>query len=461
MKKIVLFVLVLSLVIPTILIFPGNTALACGEREPVTLLALVRQSKTIHIATYRGQEEGEIKTDEDEETKYREIKRNFDVTSTLKGETAKFVSIPNREYIWDDPSGNVAITEQPQTESIPAGEAEKPEKIEEHPVTEPEVVDESEGYDEEGYKPLSVGDTVILFLKTNEETKEIEATDFVDGIKNLSPADIAVYEARINEIKPILAAKKPNTEKILDWLVRLTEDPVTRWDGAYELEMSFFALEQRTAMENERKETPKKDDEPVDEIPYNNETLDTGLSTLYASKLNEYHKQTLTNIMVQSRYRNAKNKAGSDGLVNGDRELMRIVARWADEQVASVFVDQIRSGEFSTYDTASLMIHVSTILGDKQLGTLAEKFEEISFRDDDEEIETAKPAVNMEVANRENGAFPEGVTPETQPVTGKAANKPDPKKPAVTYKRIRDELTSKFLKRADAIMADNQVRAAK
>ncbi len=464
MKKVILFVLVFSLVIPSLLIFPGTSVRACGDREPVTLLALVRQSKTIHIATYRGQDEGDVQKDKDEDVSYREIKRNFDVTSTLMGETVKFVTIPNRQYIYDEELPAADVAEQAPV--VPGSEAENPspESTVEPSVTESQSAEESEEYDEDGQKALSPGDSVILFLTTDEESKAVQPTDWVDGIKSISHADIGVYEARIKEIMPILAAKKPDADKIVDWLVRLVEDPVTRWDGAYELEQSFNAKEQKAAMEAEQKQTPKKEDEERPEIPYKSDTLDTGLSTLFATKLGEHHQQTLTNTLIQSRFRNAQKKAGSDGLVAGDRELMRIVARWADDRVALMFIDQIRSDAYATYDKSSLMSHVATILADKDLSEMAAKFEENSYQDDEEAIETAKAVATIRLAEGEKTGETENVTSatgETQPVPATSAAKPTAKKPAMTYKRLRDDLTSKFLKRAETVIAENQVRAAK
>lgn len=457
MKKITFFVVVLSLIVPTFLIFPGISARVCGEREPVTLLALVRQSDAIHIATFSGQVEGELKKDEGGEMSYREIKRNFDVSSTLKGESVKFVTVPNRNYIYDQNFEGYANVEQAAMEQNPNTAAP--------PVVEAEIQTEAEPAESEddfGQKELQPGDSVLLFLKTGAETKEIELVDYVDGIKNLPHADIAVFEARIKEIVPVLAAKKPNAAKIVDWLVRLAEDQVTRWDGAYELEQSFYALEQKKAIDTEQaaqKEKPKDGEENRTENPYNDDSLETSTTTLFASSLSDHHKQTLSNILLNSRFRNASKKVGSGGMVPGDRELMRIVARWGDGRIAGMFIEQLRSGGFEGYDNASLMTHIAAILGDKTLSTLAEKFEEIAYYDDDEEVETDKPnADKMPVAMvqpPEPGtdiAKIDVVKPESTKVSLKAAAK----KPVLTYKKVRGELTAKFLKRSEALMAKAQ-----
>jgi len=461
MKKIVLLVLFVSLVIPTLLLFPGISVRACGGREPVTLLGLVRQSKTIHIATFRGQEVGELQKEEEGDLSYREIKRNFDVSSTLKGETAKFVTLPNRDYVYEESFNGYETLEQAAQAQNPESENPPSEQLEVEPNDEPE---DPEGEIEE--KELKPGDSVLLFLTTDEESKELELVEYVDGIKNLPPADMAVYEARIKEIIPVLAAKKPNTEKIIDWLVRLAEDPVTRWEGSYELEQSFYAMEQKEAIEAEQKNKPEKEDKAPGETPYSEENpykddgLETGLTTLFARSLGDYHKQTLANILLDSRFRHASKKTGSDGMVPGDRELMSIVARWADNRVAAMFIEQLSSGAFSAYDNASLMAHISVILGDKNLSAIADKFDENSYRDDGEEVEAGKPAerdtpVDVLQPKETESAAP--VDDVKRSDVSKSAAKESIKKPVLTYKRLRDDLTAKFLKRADAIMAKPQV----
>ncbi|MEJ7622719.1 MAG: hypothetical protein WKF34_01880 [Pyrinomonadaceae bacterium] len=454
MKKIILLVLVVSLVAPAFLIITNTSALACGEKAPETLLALYRNSKSIHVATYRGQDNGEVKKADGDSPGYFDYQRNFDVSSTLKGESTKFVAIPDREYIYDEPvSGFESVEELEKAH----GTAEAPSPAagagEESAATESDDVGEG-GDEEEGLPQLKAGDHVLLFLRTNDESKDIELTDYRDGLKKLTHSEIAVYEARLKEIGPILAAKKPNPEKIVDWLIRLAEDPVTRWEGTYELEQSFYAVERKAALEAERKTAAAgTEDAESDELAsYSEASLDTGTATMFANNLGAHHKQTLSNLLLDSKFRRAQ-KTPDKQPARGDHELMSLVARWGDGRIAGLFLDQIRSAALSPYDNSTLMAHVAVILDDKGLSEIAGKLSENTYQDDDAEVEDeARPVAADDTAG--------GVDMPSNSAVRLPSSK-TAKKKALTYKVLRATLIAQFLGRADAIIERQEARAAR
>src|SRR5262249_29306077 len=83
------------------------------------------------------------------------------------------------------------------------------------------------------------GKTALLFLiKGSAENGAPRGSyvlaDFSTGIKALPQADIDRYAARISDLDAI-ERREHSSAEIVEWLVQCAEDPVTRWEGAYEL----------------------------------------------------------------------------------------------------------------------------------------------------------------------------------------------------------------------------------
>src|SRR5687768_584665 len=97
MKKIILSsLIVFSLLSPVSFISLAVPAQACPVREPSTLLTLYKNSDAIHIARFAGDETG--KSTKDDEYTVTEKLKHYDVSSTLKGEAVKAITLVERDY---------------------------------------------------------------------------------------------------------------------------------------------------------------------------------------------------------------------------------------------------------------------------------------------------------------------------------------------------------------------------
>src|SRR5687768_15418536 len=143
-----IFVLISGMMMP-----PAVAARRCGERMPVTLLALYRASEFIYVGRYEKTEDGEATEDTADYTVIP-IKKHFTISSALKGESQKLLTLEDTEYRYK----NQEVAEE-----------------------------ESEHGEEPEAENLQPGDSVLLFLKKNEDTGLIESADFVDGIKKMTP----------------------------------------------------------------------------------------------------------------------------------------------------------------------------------------------------------------------------------------------------------------------------------
>ena len=435
-----IFVLIVSTVL-----FP-QPVLACDDRMPLTLLSLYRTSDAIYVGRYDKSVDGEPTEDTADYTAVP-IKKHFSISSALKGESRKLLAIDDTEYRFKNQ----------------------------------EVLEESEHEDGDGdVAELKSGDTVLLFVKKNEESGELQLTEIPDGIKKLTPDELSVYEARIRELKGIFSGEKPSYSRIIEWLIRCAENPLTRWDGTFELQQSFQNMdwqEQRAKEAKERAETTAEGDssttegaepdEYAEETPAEFETGDPN----FAKNLSQSHKQALTNILLNRERPKKQETAGdSEEFINsrgmsGDRELIELVQRWGDSRVAENLVEQLRHDSSDVNISSDLMFSIASMLHDDELTSVWQSFANIQWESDEDEVVEAAPAAEPVVAVPLTEITPEPA-PEPEPVDAdqqqgsvssdgnEAVSDPakdQPKKK--TYGAMRGELVKKFLTRADRVIA--------
>ena len=95
LKSLVCVCSIFVLLFPTV--FLPTRAQACPVKLPETLLSLYRSSDSIYIATFAKEEQLSI-TEDTEDYTATEIKKHFDISSTLKGEPRKLFVLDDTEY---------------------------------------------------------------------------------------------------------------------------------------------------------------------------------------------------------------------------------------------------------------------------------------------------------------------------------------------------------------------------
>ena len=449
MKKIILSVItVFSLICPSLIIVLNQPVHACPVKEPETLLSLVKESETIHRARFTSQVVGEPKA-EGEDYSVAEISKHFDVLATHKGKSAEKVTIFDKRYIYKSNPAEAEV--EPEDGETPPDDEEAEETAPEEESTTAMPDEEFEGEEMVELKP---GDVVLLFLRSGDESGRLELTDYRDGLKQLPREAITIYESRIKELNTILAREKPNVEKIVDWLIRCAEEPATRWEGTYELDRSFNALEYKLAREAEEKENPNK------EGGVRSLGIGRDFNHEYAEAMNEYHRQTLTSLLVNADVVGAKNKDKKNVTVHGDRELMNLVSRWAGPGIAQVLAQRLRSGGLPADENSSVMYSIASILKDKKLDSLADEFQDNAYQRDNDRVETEDR--NTEIENDSSKKDPEvkTVDPVIEPAkTEESAatnvapvEVPKKVKKVETYGQLRCDIIERFLARADKLI---------
>ena len=430
------------LLITTFLLPQSVSARRCDERMPLTLLALYRTSDAIYVGKYEKTDEGEV-TEETSDYRVVPIKKRFSISSALKGESRKMLTLKDTEYRYKN--ADVA----PEDEEAEHGDSE---------------VDEAE---------LVPGDSVLLFVKKNEESGELEPTEISDGIKKMTPDKLSAYETRIRELKSIFSAEKPKYSQLANWMVRCAEDPHTRWEGTFELLQSFQNMDWQDERAMLAKEKPADTGAVVEEeyVPETPKDFDTG-DPNFARNLSESQKLTLTNVLLKrERPAKAENGEVQSEMAHGDRELIELVKRWGDSRVAANLLEQLRNVSTDTNLNSELMGSISWVLDDDELGAISEKYSNIQWESDDDAIEdgpvpekanvpAGEAAVDQAPQDTEESAL--AVTDEPSPAVpvSPATGSVESAKKKKTYGDLRSELMAKFLTRADKVIAREQNKNA-
>lgn len=432
MMKSVLSAAAIFILLFSIFFIPANAGTrACGDKMPETLLSLYQNSDAIHIARYDKTVDGEISEQTDDYTAIS-IKKHFSISSTLKGESRKFFVLDEVDYRYKN-----------------TGDTEEHDEM-----GEPNAL-----------VKLEAGDTLVLFLKKGEDSEGLQLTDYREGTKKLSVADISVYEARIKELDAIFGAEKVDEFEIVRWLIRCAEDKATRWEGTFELLQSVQSLEYEKNSTERRDEMLKRGEaiEPEEGAEPDKPGVFVTGTTIFAKILDANQKQALSNLLLD-RPMPDKDDAKKDEIA-GDAELVELVQRFGDSRLPEFLLEKLRNAPDEPYAVSQLMNAVASLLNDEQASEMAGKYAEISYEDDNAEVPVAiqpeeVPAGGEKVVSVDEVSAEESENSENVIVSEEETVEVKKK----TYRELRQEILASFLVRGDEIMAkqkqENDLAAA-
>jgi hypothetical protein len=247
----------------------------------------------------------------------------------------------------------------------------------------------------------SKGDEVLVFLTRRHNGSDAilderygsdAILDERYGLKKLSGSDLKIYLQRISELATIMESGKPDPADLVEWLVRCTEEPATRWEGAYELNLSasmvsdVFAdpevdsdsLEGEEEGEGEE-EYSEEEDEAVSAVEGEEVDVDeeTPLISTFAMLLTESQKSRLVDALITS-----------DEVGEGELLLIELSSSWNDPRLVPFLVSRLPAAGSAPYLAEQIMDVVSRLLGDKMLIRLSEQYGEAgadtSLKDDEQ-----------------------------------------------------------------------------
>ena len=414
---------------------------SCPSAPPVPLRILYQQSEKIVVARLESISDEKILEENEEHTEVS-VRNVFSVSSTLKGKAEPYLSIYENEY---------REKSQPQAEPEAVQPAESVES--EEAVEEVETIDS-----EEDDKRFKVGKRLLLFLTSEEGGDGYSLVDYRFGAKELSDADLRIYEKRIEEIGSILASPEKQAERTVEWLVRCAGEPATRWEGAYELDASFALLEWQAQQEAEEKAARERGEVKI--VPTTDETrlLMRGVQrTLYdldgdakfAEILSNSQKGHLTDILLNAlETKSSKDKSENEGLSMGDSALLDLVGRWDDKRLVPSLLANLRNSYGAdNYEAMRFMTLLAKILKNEKLKSFAESYEEILYETDEEEAAESESAENEEESDLKQESLEN--KNESEIIAESAEEKPE----KMTYKQKREKILNEFIAECETSLA--------
>lgn len=392
---------VFSVLLTTLLLPSGVAARRCDDAPPETLLSLYRVSSEIHLGKFDRTEDGAV-LEETEDYTSVELRKHFSITSTLKGEPRKF-------YVQTEPDYRYKSVEETPAES-------------------------EEGAEEFAEHILKIGDTVLIFLTRDKESGDIVPAHYRDGVKKIDAKDASSFERRVAELNVIFSRKKVDDAEIVAWLVKTAIDPVTRWEGAYELLAGYQGTEWRAERERMIKEKEQKgeaiEDWEREDLVVDPESPEHS-RIAYVKLLTDAQKRELLAAAVEPR-QVSEDETKLQALSEGDRTLIELVSRWGDRELARYLVDQLRANPEEQYSNAQLMGIIAKTLSSDRLESMSSRYGELYY-DDKEAVSDEDMAALVPTA-------PEPVKAGEAPL------------PRMTYGELKTKMMSEFISLAEQLM---------
>jgi hypothetical protein len=416
--------LLVALLVPALFLSKPSSIKACPPPPPETLFGLYLKSDLIVVADVKSEKDGKITIDENDYF-YVEVIRNLQVSSILKGKTAKSFVFTKEEY-------------RPKNETAESAENKE---IEEEADNE---------YYPFGYNinsKLKQGERYLFFFKKDAETGAVELTDSVSGVKKLNNHDLAIHQKRINELKEITKSEKNQLAQLTEWFIRCIEEPSTRWDGVSDLTMSFEALEYETDSE----ESEEKKQFVIDENFYSQ-------NSVIAENMSDSQKEYISSVYF-SLIQSSLLKDDADDFYDN---FSNLVSRWDKPRIATYAYSILQNVEQSNFEkTGQIINFISTIIGDEELNEISTRYTEIDSENASEEIDSNEKTVEVKTeiieSNKPENAAEEAETVEkveqvenAQAVTAKEAA---PQK--LTPAQMRGKVLQEFRSRYERLLVSN------
>lgn len=354
--------LVLSAALITLLFVsvPIQRAEACPPPPPDTLLELYLRSDLIILADYTS-ENVIARDNENDDGYFAQIERNLSVVKRLKGlEDLKRVILNDTEY-----RTKFDTAEENETQGVMRL-----------------LFGNQRGFDV--VSAVTVGKRYLFFLSLDEETGNYYLTDHTTAVRDVEGV-FDVYEKRLAELEDIISEKDGQITRLTEWIVKLIEEPATRWDGVFDLEKSFNFLSYET-------EYPEMADETEPFI------LDESFSAhtpVFAKELSPAQKTRISEVL----YQDIRQAWFTETPGRVDPGLIGIVSNWDKTNLAVYGFSMLQSFDATDLQAkAVIMDFIAAAAGDHILSSIYYEFLNV---DDEEytdgpvaEEDVEKPAVD-------------------------------------------------------------------
>jgi len=405
---------VIAVLLVSLFFFPNNISAKskrCPIELPKTILSLYLQSEQVVIAEVSDEKVLKVENENaTEENYYFDVERNLDVIKTFKGQKLNKISFTKNEY-------RPTYKQSDNTEEI------------------------DEVYLVEGYRMntrLEKGKRYLFFFNKDEE-EGFYQSDYRAGAREITSENSMILEKRLSELGKILAAKDDKFPKLAEWLVLLTEEPVTRWEGATSLSRSF------TGMGSEIVEGEAEDQMDVALNENFNE-----YSPAIAKQLTESQKSRLSDIFIESLNRHF---FGGSKNSEYDYAMAELVGNWDKTRLAIYGFGILQSVDRSNLEkTEQVMNFVANMASDGKLYDIYYEYSELARQSN--ETEAVEEPVEAEI-NTETDAVEtrtENIAEKTSEPT-ESVETPVSETEKVTPEKLREQIMQKFFERYQQLLA--------
>jgi len=242
--------------------------------------------------------------------------------------------------------------------------------------------------------------TLLLFLEHHEskgilKTSAYEPVDGTYAIKKLTDSELSSYTGHIKSLQATLQGDRPCRSDLAEWLVQTIEDPVTRWEGAADLEWNGSDPVFQDCG-SEQSATTQKNLDVISAEPISARDL-TGPScsvVRIADMLTPAQRDRIVKVVL-----------GLDKISPGDEILIRVAAEWKDQRMVPFLLSKLEQVTVTPDVTAANLASVlSEILDDEGIAETARLFQDAAYK-------ASRPATPDDEAEEESPTDPEDAEP--------------------------------------------------
>lgn len=334
----------------------------------------------------------------------------------------------------------------------------------------------------ERWNALLPGNRYMLFLQKDKDSGEYQLAPSFSSFRKIEAANEKLYDQRLNQLASILKAKKGQLPALTEWLVKLIEEPETRYDGTADIRYSFQGLHYQ------------RDDGETDEEKAPFALTDYSSVNLpdIAESLTDSQKQRISAVLERSLQETLA--AGDDDEESLDYDLVNLVTNWDRDQMTMRVNAMIQNSDPTDSKRINiLMSFMNYAAYDDELSSLSYQYREASDLEntgdeeaaDEGETETeiaaeteplpqlntegvdTTPKMDSDAPEMAPQAAPtqqtEGVVPETvgeietsepkEPVTADEKSATDPEAKRLKREKLLTTLVRKFNDRYQYLLA--------
>lgn len=254
---------------------------------------------------------------------------------------------------------------------------------------------------EETSDEIKPGDRLLVFLdqRRSEDDKPIdgfEVNDWSHSIRKLNDSELGVYRLRIEELNSILSVEQPNQHELIEWLIRCIEEPVTRWDGALELEQEVSLLESL----NEETKYDEKTKQPHQSVTAEiSQDAETAKAKDEESNKEDNASDRLYSLMsAEQKARVSKVLFSIDELSNEDMLLVSLVREWDGQRLAFYLAAQLQKMIAEAPPLAEeIVLRLAELIDDESVQEAADayldgiEYDASEYEPDEETDQSRKP----------------------------------------------------------------------